>query len=337
MLSDLTQWLGAHTQWLGVAIFLVSLTESLAVAGLVVPGVFLLFAFAALAASADMPLLEAIAWRSAARSLVICSALLWGAGFIRIPPPVAVSPPPAMDRPRRAFFPALWLGQRGAGPLHRAYPPHHPAGCRHVRHARLALYRHQPAISTGLGPGLPDTRLLSGTGRALGGTAAVLASALSIAVGAVIVVGGSLYLLRLQRRWSALAAAAVCLLALLVLSANQSALAIFSDTLVSSRQFLQLPGSERLALLHPSLLLVTLPIAALLLLLRQWGAVSLLLLTLAFALLLDWIIGLSLIAATSSLVLAVLGALLVICNRERPFWWRASWALPAAVPGPVAG
>ena len=64
-----------------------------------------------------------------------------------------------------------------------------------------------------------------------------------------------------------------------------------------------------------------------LLLLRQWGAVSLLLLTLAFALLLDWIIGLSLVAATSSLVLAVLGALLVICNRERPFWWRASWLL----------
>ena len=62
MLSDLTQWLGAHSQWLGLAIFLVSLTESLAVAGLVVPGVFLLFAFAALAAGADMPLLEAIAW-----------------------------------------------------------------------------------------------------------------------------------------------------------------------------------------------------------------------------------------------------------------------------------
>ena len=29
MLSDLTQWLGAHSQWLGLAIFLVSLTESL--------------------------------------------------------------------------------------------------------------------------------------------------------------------------------------------------------------------------------------------------------------------------------------------------------------------
>ncbi|WVM89450.1 hypothetical protein UMZ34_02125 [Halopseudomonas pachastrellae] len=157
-------------------------------------------------------------------------------------------------------------------------------------------------------------------------------------MGAVIVVGGSLYLLRLQRRWSALAAAALCLLALLVLSANQSALAIFSDTLVSSRQFLQLPGSERLALLHPSLLLVTLPIAVLLLLLRQWGAVGLLLLTLAFALLLDWIIGLSLIAATSSLVLAVLGAMLVICKpRTAILVARQLAALPTAVPGPVAG
>ena len=62
MLSSLTDWLASHQQWLGIAIFLVSLTESLAVAGLVVPGVFLLFAISALAAGAGVSLTEAVIW-----------------------------------------------------------------------------------------------------------------------------------------------------------------------------------------------------------------------------------------------------------------------------------
>ncbi|WVM94032.1 hypothetical protein ULG90_10265 [Halopseudomonas pachastrellae] len=135
MLSDLTQWLGAHTQWLGVAIFLVSLTESLAVAGLVVPGVFLLFAFAALAASADMSLLEAIAWAFCGRSFDLLSFAL-GRWFHQDIRRLSLfrRHPQWIDRGER-FFPALRLGERGAGPFHRSYPPHHPAGCRHVRHA----------------------------------------------------------------------------------------------------------------------------------------------------------------------------------------------------------
>ncbi|WVM89449.1 hypothetical protein UMZ34_02115 [Halopseudomonas pachastrellae] len=61
-----------------------SLTESLAVAGLVVPGVFLLFAFAALAASADMSLLEAIAWAFCGAVIGDLLSFAWGAGFTRI-------------------------------------------------------------------------------------------------------------------------------------------------------------------------------------------------------------------------------------------------------------
>lgn len=333
MLSDLTQWLGAHTQWLGVAIFLVSLTESLAVAGLVVPGVFLLFAFAALAASADMSLLEAIVWAFCGAVIGDLLSFALGRWFHQDIRRLSLfrRHPQWIDRGERFFRRYGWVSVvlgRFIGPIRPIIPL--VAGMFDMPAWRFVAINLLSALAWAPAYLIPGY-LIPGysAGRAARWAVPPLFwnQALSIAVGAVIVVGGSLYLLRLQRRWSALAAAAVCLLALLVLSANQSALAIFSDTLVSSRQFLQLPGSERLALLHPSLLLVTLPIAALLLLLRQWGAVSLLLLTLAFALLLDWIIGLSLIAATSSLVLAVLGALLVICNRERPFWWRASWLL----------
>lgn len=328
MLSDLTQWLGAHSQWLGLAIFLVSLTESLAVAGLVVPGVFLLFAFAALAAGADMPLLEAIAWAFCGAVIGDLLSFALGRWFHQDIRRLSLfrRHPQWIDRGERFFRRYGWVSVvlgRFIGPIRPIIPL--VAGMFDMPAWRFVVINLLSALAWAPAYLIPGYS----AGRAARWAVPPLFwnQALSIAVGAVIVVGGSLYLLRLQRRWSALAAAALCLLALLVLTANQSALAIFSDTLINSRQFLQLPGSERLAPLHPSLLIVTLPVAALLLLLRQWGAVSLLLLTLAFALLLDWIIGLSLVAATSSLVLAVLGALLVICNRERPFWWRASWLL----------
>ncbi|WVM94033.1 hypothetical protein ULG90_10270 [Halopseudomonas pachastrellae] len=68
------------------------------------------------------------------------------------------------------------------------------------------------------------------------------------------------------------------------------------------------------------------------------GAVGLLLLTLAFELLLDWIIGLSLIAATSSLVLRCWARTAGdLQPRTAILVARQLAALPTAVPGPVAG
>ena len=80
MLSSLTDWLASHQQWLGIAIFLVSLTESLAVAGLVVPGVFLLFAISALAAGAGVSLTEAVIWAFAGAVLGAVVVLHGGLG-----------------------------------------------------------------------------------------------------------------------------------------------------------------------------------------------------------------------------------------------------------------
>lgn len=62
-------WLGAHPDWLGAAVFLIALVECLALVGLLIPGVTLLFAVAALAGSGALGLGETLllAW---------CGALL---------------------------------------------------------------------------------------------------------------------------------------------------------------------------------------------------------------------------------------------------------------------
>ncbi|HEY6612565.1 MAG TPA: phosphoesterase, partial [Pseudomonas sp.] len=54
--DPLTAWLGAHPEWLGLAIFLIACIECLTIVGLVIPGVVLLFAVAALAGSGALTL-----------------------------------------------------------------------------------------------------------------------------------------------------------------------------------------------------------------------------------------------------------------------------------------
>ncbi|MNF28893.1 Inner membrane protein YabI [compost metagenome] len=55
-LDPLTAWLGAHPQWLGLAIFLIACIECLTIVGLLIPGVVLLFAVAALAGGGALEL-----------------------------------------------------------------------------------------------------------------------------------------------------------------------------------------------------------------------------------------------------------------------------------------
>lgn len=59
-LDSLTGWLGAHPQWLGLAVFLVACIECLAIAGILVPGTVLLFAIAVLAGSGALELWETL-------------------------------------------------------------------------------------------------------------------------------------------------------------------------------------------------------------------------------------------------------------------------------------
>ncbi|MBW0148756.1 VTT domain-containing protein [Marinobacter arenosus] len=61
-LQNLSAWLSLHPGWLAFALFCTAFIESLALAGIVVPGVAILFAFAALAGKTGMPLAEALIW-----------------------------------------------------------------------------------------------------------------------------------------------------------------------------------------------------------------------------------------------------------------------------------
>lgn len=54
--DTLTLWLGAHPEWLGLALFLVACTECLALAGILVPGTVLLFALGVLAGGGALSL-----------------------------------------------------------------------------------------------------------------------------------------------------------------------------------------------------------------------------------------------------------------------------------------
>ncbi|RBP33743.1 undecaprenyl-diphosphatase [Marinobacter pelagius] len=61
-LTELTAWLSANPGLLAAALFLTAFIESLAIAGIIVPGVAILFAVAALAGKSGMPLTEALVW-----------------------------------------------------------------------------------------------------------------------------------------------------------------------------------------------------------------------------------------------------------------------------------
>ncbi|MEX2476200.1 bifunctional DedA family/phosphatase PAP2 family protein [Marinobacter sp.] len=61
-LTTLSTWLAAHPQWLAVALFATAFAESLAIAGLLIPGVAIIFAVSALAGKVGLPLTDALLW-----------------------------------------------------------------------------------------------------------------------------------------------------------------------------------------------------------------------------------------------------------------------------------
>ncbi|MGP4845660.1 bifunctional DedA family/phosphatase PAP2 family protein [Marinobacter sp. 1Y8] len=61
-LDTLVAWLTDHPDWLTLSIFLIAFVESLAIAGVIVPGVAMMFAAATLAGKIAMPLPEALVW-----------------------------------------------------------------------------------------------------------------------------------------------------------------------------------------------------------------------------------------------------------------------------------
>ncbi|MBU2712751.1 DedA family protein [Zooshikella harenae] len=58
-------WLNEHPQWIGISILLVAFIESLAIVGIIVPGVVLLFGIAVLAGTGVLSLTETFIWAGA--------------------------------------------------------------------------------------------------------------------------------------------------------------------------------------------------------------------------------------------------------------------------------
>lgn len=131
MVQELTQWLAAHPGWLTSAIFATALLESLAVAGILVPGVAILFAVAVLAGQAGTPLLHVLAWGAAG---AILGDLL-----------------------------SFWLGRRLQGRLHQVWPfRRHPVM---VRRAEGLFARHggkSVVIGRFVGPVRPFIPMVAG-------------------------------------------------------------------------------------------------------------------------------------------------------------------------------
>ena len=61
-LTDVTAWLSANPGWLSLALFSTAFIESLAITGILVPGVAFLFTISVMAAQIDMPIMEVLVW-----------------------------------------------------------------------------------------------------------------------------------------------------------------------------------------------------------------------------------------------------------------------------------
>ena len=328
MLAGLTDWLASHQQWLGIAIFLVALTESLAVAGLVVPGVFLLFAISALAASAGVSLTEAVLWAFA--GAVIGDLLSFGLGrwfhqdIRRIP--LFQRNPQWIDRGEHFFRRYGWLSivlGRFIGPIRPVIPM--IAGMFDMPAWRFVTINVLSALAWAPAYLIPGYT----AGHAAHWAVPPLfwGQALNLTAGAAIVLAGCVYLMRWQRRWSPLAAAGLCLLALLVLILQQHTLDVFSNTLIDSRTQLQLPVLPTLGQPQPEVLLLMLPAPLSLLLARRWGAAGLFATAMAITFGLTRLAELPTASSIAALITAALGVIIVLCNRGQPFWGRVSWLL----------
>lgn len=131
MIQALTEWLAGNPGWVSTAIFFTALLESLAIAGILVPGVAILFAAALLAGKTGTPVMEILVWGAAG---AIIGDLL-----------------------------SFWLGRRLRGRLHQIWPFHrHPVM---IRRAEALFVRHggkSVVIGRFIGPVRPFIPMVAG-------------------------------------------------------------------------------------------------------------------------------------------------------------------------------
>lgn len=332
--GELIIWLGSHTRWLGLAIFLIALTESLAVAGLVVPGVLLLFAAAALAGSGNLGLLATLGW---AFGGAVCGDLLsfamgrWFHQDIRRLG-IFARHPQWIDR-GEAFFrhygmSSIILG-RFIGPIRPIIPM--IAGMFDMPTWRFLLVNILSALAWAPVYVLPG--YLAGNAARWPVPESFWSEALLLAGGLAGFGFALLMLLRSQQRWSSLAAAALCLVAWLGLVLSAPWLSVLYGTL---QQWLGDTGHATLLALRSwlaplsseaFLLLGYLPVLLLLAVLRQGWQLLLLLISALLCLALGLLPDAG--STRLALLLSLIFGLAMLGNRDQSFWLRLSWGLYA--------
>lgn len=328
--GDLLNWLGSHTHWLGLAIFLIAMVESLAVAGLLVPGVLLLFAAAALAGGGSLGLMATLSWAFAGAVCGDVISFAMGRCFhqdirrMRL----FARHPHWLDRGehffRRYGSYSIVLG-RFIGPIRPIIPM--VAGMFDMPYWRFLLVNILSALAwapvyvlpgyvAGNATRWPVPESFWSQTLILLGTLAAFAFAL-------------LLLLRAQKRWSSLAAGLLSLTMVTGLTLALPRLDVVFPTLdgwLPTALPPLLPPLDSLTG-EPVLLTSYLPILLALAVLRRGWAVLLLL----CGSLLCMAIGL--LASTGSTHLAVILCLLLssimLSNRQQTFWLRMSWGLYA--------
>lgn len=329
--GELLGWLSSHTRWLGLAIFLIALVESLAVAGLLVPGVLLLFAASALAGGGNLGLLAALSWAFAG---AVCGDLIsfamgrWFHQDIRRLR-VFARHPHWLDRGesffRRYGTYSIVLG-RFIGPIRPIIPM--IAGMFDMPFWRFLLVNVLSAIAWAPMYVLPG--YIAGNATRWPVPESFWSEALLLAGGLLAFACALLILLRTQKRWSSLAAGVLCLGTLLGLTYATPWLSVLyatlDDWLISTQLF---PPSLLMPLASKTFLLLSyLPVLLILACLRYSWALLLLLTSSLLCLALGLLPGTG--SSHLALILNLLLNVIMLSNRQQSFWLRLSWGLYAA-------
>lgn len=334
MTGTLTAWLSDHSQWLGLAIFLIAMVESLAIAGLLVPGVVLLVAVTAMAGSGDMALMTAMSWAFAG---AVCGDMLsftLGRVFHQ-------------DIKRLGIFRRhpQWIGRgegffrrygmlsvvigRFVGPIRPVIPL--VAGMFDMPVWRFTLVNVASALAWApiyVVPGYTAGHALHWAVPPFFWTQALI---LLGALGALAL--GITLILRQQERWSALAAGALALVCLPVLILTRPLFAVFDGAatgwLHGFASSLPPAVGPLLAIFDQPFYLLLLAAAPALILAtaRSWRHLAFIALAMLTCSGLAVLSGELQLGLNLALVLTAFMAITTLCNREQGFWRRVAWML----------
>ncbi len=326
-------WLSTHSQWLGLAIFLIALVESLAIAGLLVPGVVLMLAATAMAGGGDLSVSVALAWAFA--GAVIGDLLSFALGRVFHQDIRRLSlfrrHPQWIDRGERFFrhygVLSILIG-RFVGPIRPIIPM--VAGMFDMPVWRFVLVNLLSALAWAPAYVLPGFY----AGRALRWPVPEFFWAQALGLLAALAVLGLvlLTLLRLQERWSPFAAGALTLISVPLLHFARPWFAIAELTATTwlagyaaSVEALTASVTTLISPVYPALLgmLIVIPLV----LLRHWRQLAYCLLSMVICIAFAWLPGLTYEGMILSSALTLSMAVTIICNRDQSFWHRAAWLI----------